>query len=222
MVWNAFGVVTCRKEPVGGIIVVDFADSAKYRSLNMTDQMRFYIADVREAGLLLCSRYVPPQASSPDEDVAADAGQPSYIYFKPFASWGVGGAAGGEWRLDLPVFKPHKPLAHFPLLPGGAKPAATSTKSSRSDEDVDAGVFDTSDAAESAVAAVVGDGWCAVATDRQLLRFFRTSGLQVCDDALLYETLQYLENTPTTSSTHTHTHTHTHTPPPPSSPPHTG
>jgi hypothetical protein len=176
MVWNTYGVVTCRKEPLGNVIAVDFSDTVKNRSLTMTDQMHFSVADVAEAGLLLCSRYQPPQSQS-DGD-ATDAGVPGFIYFKPFASWGGATAAAGEWRLELPVFKPHLPASHFPIV---ADLAADPVKAARMIEDdaADSGAMDTSSAAESAVAAAVGDGWCAVATDRQLLRFFRTSGLQV-------------------------------------------
>ena len=171
LVWNSFGVVTCRREALGNAIVVDFADAAKHRPLSLMDQMSFSIADVKEAGLVLCSRYLPPQSASPGD--ASDEGVPSYILFKPLTG------VASEWRLELPVYKPRVPAARFPVRAAAASARRSPSAAAAATPDPEDADLDTSDAAESALAAAVGDGWVAVATDRQLVRFFRTSGLQV-------------------------------------------
>ena len=200
--WNAVGAITLRAESGGGgAIDIDFADTA-FRSVHFSEA--FPLAALGVGGALFAAPYVPPR-TAPERDSALDQGTPALLYYVH-----VGTASGNEkpWRLDFAVHKPRLPAHSFARRDAGEVAALSGpgrrrgggrggddasepgteegvdAEAAAADDEDDALVLDTSAAAESPVALAVGDGWCAAATDAQLLRFFRSSGVQEAPVAL--------------------------------------
>jgi hypothetical protein len=100
-----------------------------------------------------------------DEESAAGAGQDE-----------VDGAADAEVGGSASLGKKKKQAAIKAKRVLGAAGAATGLTGDEDDDFVLS--TDTSSAAESAVCVAIGDGWCAVATNQEVVRIFRTSAIQ--------------------------------------------
>lgn len=196
--WNAVGAIVKREEGLDSTISFDFTDSGKFRATNLSDNSYgFTMAALSEHGYILASPYRPPQSGAgagaassgvgydsfgQAYELAPNDGQASRIYIKPLQGAFGNDANNGVSTLELPVSRPRMPEHRFPRVPGNAYDEDLDDDD---DEDGEGGggsrdnrPRDTSEAAESAVAVAIGDGWAACVTDHQYLRFFTTGGNQ--------------------------------------------
>lgn len=196
LVWNAHGAITSRKEALRTTVDVEFENSSAHRSEHMEDSCGYTMAAFNEEGAFFASPYQPP--SGDEGSSATEDGQTATLYFKNFSTFGP-----TDWRLDLPVSDARRTKDTFDARPPKPTAGTRRTGDGEDDDSVDGGSeygsiadeagnekggikddveaepeLDTSDAAESAVAVAIGEGWVAAATDRQMLRFIRTSGVQ--------------------------------------------
>ena len=184
LAWNSVGSITSRKEPGQNIVDVDFVDSQMHRSVHFTDPYGFTMATLSESGILYAAPFVPSDSGS--------EGQSALIKFFPIGShYGT----GNEWIFNFPVSNSRVFVKDLPLKTtlsassfvkakmAAADELALEDEDKEEDQDEDKpgdeeNEIDSSSAAESPVAVALGDGFAVAATDRQMLRFVRTGGIQ--------------------------------------------
>ena len=185
LAWNSIGSITSRKEPGQNIIDVDFADSQMHRAIHFNDPYGFTMATLSESGVLYAAPFVPSDSGSD--------GQAAMIKFFPI---GTHYGTGNEWIFSFPVNNAKIFAKDLPIKATLSASSFVKSKISASDElalededkdedpdEVDKSSdedneVDSSIAAESPVAVALGDGFAVAATDRQMLRFVRTGGIQ--------------------------------------------
>jgi hypothetical protein len=192
LAWNSIGSITSRKEPGQNIIDVDFTDAQMHRAMHFTDMYGFTLATLNESGVLYASPFIPSDSGND--------GQAGLLKFVPIGShYGI----GNEWVLHFTVNNIRALSSNLPKKTGLSVSTFIKTKmkalalqaademdivneDEEKDEDQDEDSkgendeveIDTSSIAESPVAVALGDGFAVAATDRQMLRFIRTGGIQ--------------------------------------------
>jgi Minichromosome loss protein, Mcl1, middle region len=196
--WNTVGSIVSRLDGEIRTISIEFINTQMHRPITFTDDYNFSIAALSESGAVFASPYFPP-VTDPSRSNASSEGKKSMLVFKAFNA--SGSVKVSDWQLEMPVTKPH--LAHHTFKSLEATVASKKKKQDApkkaieggdeggSDEDeadtnehvvddpaMDVALLDTSLAAESIIAVTVGEGWCAAASNRQTVRFFRSGAIQ--------------------------------------------